>query len=184
MQARIFEIALLQRRTLMAKKSKAFAELLRQQHKGEFEERSINQLIQKVQKSDFAQNLAGIVTIPKGLPKMSEVLESFVEPYLVLVTTHSQRDNLFHIAVIAWNLALMPEKKRQPKLEEILGELAERGYQTVGQGSGKIMDALIARKLKLFSDNRRYIIEFHFVDTPDSYHLSVAATLTDPFASE
>jgi hypothetical protein len=52
-----------------------------------------------------------------GEVKMSEVLEEFVEPYLDFAQNRSQREKLFSIAVIAWNLAIMPGNERQPMID-------------------------------------------------------------------
>jgi uncharacterized membrane-anchored protein YjiN (DUF445 family) len=163
----------------MAKKSKGFADLLRQERNEDIEGRSMNQLKRKIKNNPLGQKMAGMVTNPEGMDKMSEVLQVFVDPYLKSVTNSSQRETLFDIAVMAWNLSLTPENERQSLVEEMLEQLAQRGDLLAQQEMREIIEELITRKLELFPDNRRLIVEFHLQETRNKFHLSVASTLMD-----
>jgi len=58
-----------------------------------------------------------------------------------------------------------------------LRELAQRGDLLAQQEMMKIIEELITRKLELFPDNRRLIVEFHLQETRNKFHLSVASTM-------
>ncbi len=159
----------------MAKKSRGFAELLRQKQAERTQQNALEKLQQKVQQGLLSEGLTGIAS-PQGEIKMSEVLEEFVEPYLDFARNRSQREKLFNLAVAAWNLALMPENERQ--------QIIDQGIEgTVGndllarQDIGEFIDELIARKQTLFAENKRHIVEFQLQDTGKTLHLSVASTL-------
>ncbi len=66
----------------MARKSKAFGEILKQQRADKSHQKRLEKLEQKLQTGPLGDQFAGTVMNPKGEVKMSEVLEAFVEPYL------------------------------------------------------------------------------------------------------
>jgi hypothetical protein len=157
----------------MAKKSRGFAELLKQKQAERTQQNALGKLQQKVQQGPLSERLTGMVASPQGAIKMSEVLEEFVEPYLDFAQNRSQREKLFSIAVIAWNLALMPENERQQIIEQ-----GTTGNDPLArQDAREFIDELIARKQTLFAENKRYIVEFQLQDTGKTLHLSVASTL-------
>jgi hypothetical protein len=158
---------------MMAKKSRGFAELLKQKQAERTQQSALEKLQQKVQQGPLSERLSGIVASPQGEIKMSEVLEKFVDPYLDFAQNRSQREKLFSIAVIAWNLALMPENERQQIIEQ-----GTTGNDPLArQDTREFIDELIARKQTLFAENKRYIVEFQLQDTGKTLHLSVASTL-------
>jgi len=164
----------------MAKKSKGFGELLKQQRADQAHQKGIEKLQQKVQKGALGGKVAGMVTNPKGEVKMSEVLEEFVEPYLDFAQNRSEREKLFSIAVIAWNLAIMPEQGRQPLIDQVIKAGLNGNDLLAQQDTQEIIDELIARKQNFFAKNKRYIVDFQLQDTGRQFHLSVASTLSNP----
>ncbi|WP_019501824.1 hypothetical protein [Pseudanabaena sp. PCC 6802] len=164
----------------MAKKSRGFGELVSQKQSDRFHQKSMEKFQQKLRKGEWGENFAGIITNPKGEVKMSEVLEAFAEPYLDFARNRVQREKLFGIAVTAWNLALMPENKRQLALDQSLEAGLNGNDPLVKQDIREIIEELIARKLKLFAKNKRFIVDFQLQDTGKTFHLSVASTLENP----
>ncbi len=116
----------------------------------------------------------------EGVEKMSEVLETFVEPYLDFADSRADREKLFTIAVAAWNLAFMPEEKRSAIIQEMIAVGVDKKDMLAQQDMRAILNEMIARKLTLFSDNHRLIINFQLQESKDTFHLSVASTLTEP----
>jgi hypothetical protein len=158
---------------MMAKKSRGFAELLKQKHAERTQQNALEKLQKKVQQGLLSKGLAGTVANPQGEVKMSEVLEEFVEPYLDFARNRSEREKLFSLAVVAWNLALIPENERQQIIEQ-----GTTGNDPLArQDAREFIDELIARKKTLFAENKRYIVEFQLQDTGKTLHLSVASTL-------
>ncbi|MCT7968404.1 hypothetical protein NG799_19020 [Laspinema sp. D1] len=168
----------------MARKSKAFGEILKQQRAEKTHEKELEKLQQKLQKGPWGDKVAGTVTNPKGEAKMSEVLEEFVEPYLSSIETPVERKKLFEVAVVAWNLSLMPETVRQTMIDKLIQESMEGADPWIKQDMRKMIDELIARKQKFFTQHKRYVIDFQLEDTGSGFHLSVASTLSNPFAPD
>ncbi|MEM9483445.1 MAG: hypothetical protein AAGA83_07105 [Cyanobacteria bacterium P01_F01_bin.116] len=162
----------------MAKKSKGFRSLLKQQKAINRREKSLNNFEQTFQQKEIAKNFTDIVKNPKGEVKMSDVLEEFVEPYLPETDNLEQQGMVFEMGVIAWNLAILPENKRQSALEKLFDKLTKNKNAIVKRDLNNLIDEMVARKFELFPDNRRYILDFQLEDGGDQFHLSVASTLS------
>ena len=119
---------------------------------------------------------AKIMLEPKGQTKMSKVLEAFVEPYLELADTEHGKAMLFHLAVVAWNAALLPEEKRQTMIDEVLKEGAKQIPKKGQRDLKLLLAAMIQRKLSHFAENRRYIVSIELTEMGQDYYLSVAST--------
>jgi len=112
---------------------------------------------------------------PRGEVKMSEALGAFVEPYLGLADTDNGMRVLFQIASLAWNAAILPADKRRAMLEEV-AETGLPGFQ--GEAREQLQDLLanmIARKLALFDENKRFILSVELTGAKGGY-LSVIST--------
>jgi hypothetical protein len=168
----------------MAKKSKGFGELLKHQRADKIHQKALEKLEQKVKQGPLSEKFAGMVMNPQGEVKMFEVLEELVEPYLDFTRNFSQREKLFSLALVAWNIALMPENERQQMIDQVIEQGMGGNDPLARQDAREIIDGLIARKQKLFADNKRYIIDFQLQDMGQTFHLSVASTLMNPSGSE
>jgi hypothetical protein len=113
---------------------------------------------------------------PKGQEKMSKVLEAFAEPYLELADTEHGREMLFHLAVVAWNAALLPEENRQAMIDEVLKEGAKQIPKKGQRDLKLLLAAMIQRKLSYFAENRRFIVSIELTEMGQDYYLSVAST--------
>lgn len=161
----------------MAKKSKGFSELLKQERRGKTRQEAMQDLEDSIQRGPFGKEAISIVRDPKGHAKMSDVLERFVEPYEDDEMTLNQRQNLLGIAVVAWNLALLPEDKRRGALKEIIKGILSGEDPLFQQEAREIITEMVARKDQLFADNQRYIVSYQLQDLGTEYHLTVASTL-------
>ncbi len=158
----------------MAKKPKGFGEPLH--HK---KQKQDLQRFAKKFRGRMGDQVAGTVLSPAGAAKMSEVLEEFVEPYVEFADNRGQRQRLLEVAVLAWNLALLPEAERQTMLEEAIEQATLIDDALARQDIQEILDELIERKLTYFGDIRRLIVEFELKDTGREYQLSVASLMED-----
>lgn len=104
--------------------------------------------------------------------KMSDVLEEFVEPYRQFVETKEACWKLLAVAIVAWNATLFPEKDRLSRLDELIVTLPEDARED----SRQIIEELMVRKEKFFSQHRRMIIDFELADSGEQWHLSVMST--------
>jgi hypothetical protein len=133
-------------------------------------------LSKKLVREDVTGTFAETVINPSGVVKMSEVLEDFVEPYLEFSENHQQREQLFGLAMTAWNLALLPERRRQVVFERTFEQVISQTGLPKRDFSG-IIGEMITRKLDYFADNRRMIVSFELKDTGRDFQLLVASTL-------
>jgi hypothetical protein len=88
---------------------------------------------------------------------------------------------VFDMAVAAWNLAIMPEDARKSAMADLFDDLMKNQKATVRQDLDNLIAEMIARKLELFPNNRRYIVDFQLEGEGERFHLSVASTLAPSF---
>jgi hypothetical protein len=157
----------------MARKSKGFQELVKKGKSSQNNYKSMESLKQKMSEGVFGELGATMVIAPKGVPKMSEALHEFVNPYLKPEYNLKRRQALFSLAAIAWNASLMSE---QSMLDNFLTESLLSQDSESQQDVRKLIDELIARKIKYFSHIKRLIVNFEVTESRDEYHLSVAST--------
>jgi hypothetical protein len=118
-----------------------------------------------------------IIATPRRQIKMSVVLEDFVEPYLDLAEESLEvQRKLFTIAIVAWNTALVPEELREEILEGSLRSAMRGASAEDKQGLRAIVNGMVERKLALFDQYKRFIVDFELVEDKDAFHLSVMST--------
>jgi hypothetical protein len=104
--------------------------------------------------------------------KMSQVLEEFIAPYREFADTEEAFRKLLVTAVVAWNTALFPAKEREAHIEEVLKALPKE----VRADGRAIINELMERKERYFSEYRRMIIDYEVTYTGEDYHLVVIST--------
>ncbi len=162
----------------MARKSKAFGELLRQQDSIEQQRKSLKSLAKKVEQGSYGVDK--VVVSPPGEAKMSEVLEDFVEPFCQYAETETALRKLYTLAIIAWNMAFLSDAEQAKSIEDILNsDKVLNEDQEVLSEVKDIINALVSRKKQHFPDYTRKIIEFELRDIGTGYHLSVISTLDE-----
>ena len=161
----------------MARKSKDFKDLMKQGQSSQGKQKNLEALRKKMEEGGFGELAANIPIEPKGAPKMSEILQQFVAPYLDNVSTLRRRKSLFSLAVIAWNAAVMPESQQKTTLDTFLEQQLSNQDAETQQAITQIIDELIARKHQHFSDNKYFILDFQITETGQRYDISVASTL-------
>src|SRR5436853_7309199 len=99
------------------------------------------------------------------------------EPLLNEASNNDQRQIAIGVAVLAWNMAAIPESERW---EEMNPESAR-----ILQGSSKaILEQLIARKLVLFPDESRWILDYEISGRDDSMEVNVVYSMRADEVSE
>lgn len=167
----------------MAKKSREFSELVRQQKWEKASNKSFEKL-QKTVKQDFGEDVQ-MVRNMEGIAKMSEVLKDFIRPYANIPQNKKELQHLLETAVTAWDLALIPEVERETKLDQIFVSMLKKAKKKIDKEdlatSRALIEDFIDRKLKYFADEQRQVIDFQVEYLGrGSYHLSVASAMSKP----
>lgn len=113
-----------------------------------------------------------------GVLKMSDVLDELVAPFNHDDLTDEELEQVLTYGVLAWNLAVVPKAVARQMFDAIhdpqKSSLAER------MEAWALIEALTERKVILFPDIDRLIIDFTLTRDGDSLHLNVISTLTPP----
>ena len=110
--------------------------------------------------------------------RMSEMISEMAVGFLAVGNTVGERENRLNATCTAWNMACASPKVRQRQLEQY-GE----GYLQYNPGTSpsdlaniiKDMELLIERKLELFPDDHRQIIDARVVKVGSEYRIEVAS---------
>jgi len=133
--------------------------------------RGLQKVLRQRVKENFPHQKVIIGPASDGI-KMSEVLEEFVEPYRKFAETEEAYQKLLTTAIVAWNVTLFPEKDRLSRLDELVIILPE----DVREDGRQLIEELMVRKERFFSQYRRLIIDFEVADTGGECHVSVMST--------
>ena len=107
---------------------------------------------------------------------MSEALLEFAEPLMNVIDTRNREayEKAVLTAVCLWNCAVMQEKPGKDKaIKKLL-----KPFMKDADGKS-IVHYMMERKRQMFSELKRYIVNYELVDQGDGYYLSVASTIGD-----
>lgn len=140
------------------------------------EKRSLNRLISKLP--------TGMRALPKvssseiGLPKMSETLIKFAEPYL----DRGHGLDVFRagvsMAAMAWNLTLLPPSRRDREIEFLFATIGPIFDGMDRATFHAMLHEMVLRKEMLFGDDLRLIAGYDVIERKDDYYVNVAAVLS------
>ena len=99
--------------------------------------------------------------------KVSEMLTEFAQPWLEEARNDDQRKTVIGLAVLAWNLALIPEFERWE------GDIME----TLGAIGRTILDEMIARKLALYAEETHPILDYQITASQHTLRVDVIFSL-------
>lgn len=117
------------------------------------------------------ETLAGSRSSARERGKLSGALVALIAPYRDEVHDLAGYQLLVSIAVIAWNLATLPEEERDAALLQAAGELDVSGRAALQDTVAEF----ILRKHRLFPDDRRMIVSYEVTETDGAYHVIVAS---------
>jgi len=107
--------------------------------------------------------------------KMSNILENFMSPYLHLAQDLDSCQKLFTLGVIAWNVSFYPESERDDLTDLFFSQEIIGDNPIIGQELKEIILELVDRKLSLFVQYDRLIVDFEIQKIGKSYKLSVTS---------
>ncbi len=111
-----------------------------------------------------------VIPSPDGI-KMSEVMQSFIQPYLGGDITKDTLTKVMSVAVVAWNAAMVPEQERK----ELFAGLAKAFPAHMVEEGLDVMEHMMDRKRQLFSDCTRFVYSYEIVEKKNSYQLLVTS---------
>jgi hypothetical protein len=164
----------------MAKKSKGFRELIAQENLKKRDKQSFERLKNTVIESGLGEPGMTFAENPEGYEKMSEILIEFVKPFLDKANSHQRREALFSVAIVSWNLAIVPENERQKMLKMMSKKLRNKQDPEFAKDTQSLIEEFIERKLTFFADNNRFITGFELDDRSDSFYISVSSIIPKP----
>jgi len=130
---------------------------------------------------DYAQELRKtypdmkIIKAKQGDFKMSELLWFFLTPEKEFIHKDLKTGYiLVSLAVVAWNLSLLPEEDREEEMEQFYIRNIVENYSCLDDFRGTIQ-MFIERKLEYFSDFDIFISDFKLEEIEDKFRLSVVS---------
>jgi len=102
--------------------------------------------------------------------KVSEILMEFAQPWLDQTENDNQRRAAIGMAVLAWNMAALPESERP---EGNNPEIAEK----LGEPGMAILKEMIARKLALYPEETRTILDYEISGGSETMRVDVVYSL-------
>ena len=109
---------------------------------------------------------------------MSEVLLEFAAPMFETFDADIPARRIMGVATTAWNLALLPARKRDEFLAEMARELSLETQDI--KEMKKVMRWLVARKNKHFAEHRRFVVDFEVSERGNRRRLYVVSSADLP----
>jgi hypothetical protein len=138
---------------------------------------TLQRFVKKVTNSDDLPFTKFIVE-PEGQEKMSEVILDFAEPLLDECENEASEKVAVAMAILVWNISLLPENDQDREILKICSELA--GSDDKKQ-IARLMDYanyLLERKKRYYAENQRYIVKYEISGSGNSQRLDVASTFS------
>ena len=125
-------------------------------------------LVDRVQQS-LPDERIKVVTRRLGR-KVSDMLMEFAKPWLDEARNNDQRRTVIGMAVLAWNMAAIPEPERWQGMSP---EFAEK----LGEPGKAILKEMIARKLVRYAEETRAILDYEITGAGDKMRVDVVYPL-------
>jgi hypothetical protein len=110
--------------------------------------------------------------------KVSKMIEQFAAGYIARGETDEERRNYLNCACTAWNIAVLPEHKRESALRHVVEEY-KRDNPGIDDADDHLHDLriLVADKLRMFPDAKMVIVNA-FLEHIDGtkFRLNVVST--------
>jgi len=110
--------------------------------------------------------------------KMSEMISEMAKGFLGVGKTIEERQNRLDAACTAWNMACVSLEVRQRQLEQYREKYLQFNPATSPTDLANIlkdMEALIARKLKMFPNDHRQIVNARVVMVGTKFRIEIAS---------
>jgi hypothetical protein len=110
----------------------------------------------------------------------SEKLSAVILDFAKTLTDHvddSQFKSAIDLAILCWNLSLLPEDQQEKERLSIVRKLAQGRPDWFARDTEAWTRTLLDRKKTFFEQDRRMVANYQVVDEGDDFHLYVASTV-------
>ncbi len=119
-----------------------------------------------------------IVDSPEGVAKMSDMIEVILGSYIDEPESTNAFTNLIGLAVMAWNTTLLPADKQDESLDHLKNLFPQAEDLEMAK---EMVAILMKRKLEIFPEVNRIIVDFSVVPDGDGWDIEIASTLPPDF---
>ncbi|WP_339133741.1 MAG: hypothetical protein WGN25_13580 [Candidatus Electrothrix sp. GW3-4] len=112
---------------------------------------------------------------PKGIERMSEVIENFAEPLLADCRSDDDIKKAIQFAVIVWNLSMLPKDQQDKKIQELVDTLSTPSNTDQSNQAKLYINSLITRKKEMFPHIQRTVIDYQFSGAGSNLRLDIAS---------
>lgn len=108
--------------------------------------------------------------------KLSEALLEVIQPYkaMLKVDTFTAMHKLVLLGSVAWTVAIAPEAERADVLRSLL-DVLPKADKTVQHDIEEMVWEMVQRKLMLFADDKRVIVNCKVVDEGGHWRVNIAS---------
>lgn len=160
----------------MARRKDAKIKQAKRRKENRAEEKSGRELfLEKVQNLMNIQK-EKIAPSANGSEKMSEVILDFAEPLLLLSDDEEFGRKAIRVAILIWNISLLPKEKQEKALQEIYADFSRPDDPDYLAGIKTMINVLMERKRTHFPDNKRTIKDYQISGSGKNYRLDIVST--------
>ena len=135
-------------------------------------------LLNKIKDPDYLSDKIIIEGSLYKQEKMSEIILDFAKPLLDAAEDTAAIHGAIAVAVIAWNISLLPLKEQNEMMERMAANSLPYGFKKFDPVLRKCLELLLKRKQESFSNYKRMIGDFHCEPSEDGIDLNVVSLPT------
>ena len=104
-----------------------------------------------------------------GPNKLSQAITTLLSPYNDMGSTYQSYYGLVAITCMAWNASLVEEPERGEIVKQVVSFFKDKTDANGLLEFSQFSYELIARKLLLFPNDRRFVVKFDVTETNDTF---------------
>ena len=107
--------------------------------------------------------------------KLSKVILDYAKPLTDTADGSEVEERAIRMSVTLWNASLFPKEKALEIIEPVLNEMAN-GDQLLKEEFYTMFEMMYKRKQSLFSDDKRFVVDYQLEENNEGFILQVAST--------
>jgi hypothetical protein len=106
--------------------------------------------------------------------KLSAVILEYAEPLINVADESELEERAIRMSITLWNASLLPKQKALETIEPALDDMAN-GDQLLKSEFYMTFEMMYNRKQSLFSNDKRFIVDYTLEENDESFNLRVAS---------